>query len=259
MPGYSSPIGGITRRLNSSTIIHSTTFKRGGYLNFGARCAIINIPNTNKLILWNSIPYSDELLSAIDKTQVTNYEIFAIIIPDIEHTLAAEGIKEKFPQVKVIGPSGITDKPNLKIDYLFDDAAANKVINGEEVLEELADYKFLYLNGHKNKELLFLDTLNSTLFEADLIFNIPGSSDTANEQYVNKNQNAGWSFLTRYLHPQSKVGGVLLRKLIPLNEENRKGIQALYSLPFNSIVVAHGNVIENNGKDAVKRLFGSYL
>lgn len=263
MAGYPTPLGGVSRQLNPSTVIHSTAFKRGSFLNFGNRTAIINIPNTNKLIVWSSIPVGPELQEVIDlasKNLTGEVEIVAGILPDKEHTMAAIDLKKKYPNIFLIGPSGITDKPDLKLDYTFSDADANQVVKGSSILKDLTNLDFVFLNGHTNREVVTYDKNTSTLFEADLLFNIPWNG-VNKEQYPNSNQNSGKSFLTRFLNPESKVGGFLFRKLIPQgNVNNRKGISAIFNeFEFNSIVMSHGNVIESNGKNEFKKVFGSYL
>ncbi|CAM9023423.1 hypothetical protein WICANDRAFT_81722 [Wickerhamomyces anomalus NRRL Y-366-8] len=264
MAGYPTPLGGVTRQINPSTIIHSTSFKRGSFLNFGNRTAIINIPNTNKLIIWSSIPVGPELEQVIQLASknftLENAEIIAGILPDKEHTMAAIDLKKKYPNIFLIGPSGITDKPNLKLDYAFSDSEANQVVKGSSILKDLTNLDFVFLNGHANREVVTFDKNTNTLFEADLFFNIPWDG-VNKDQYPNSNQNAGLSFLTRFLNPDSRVGGFLLRKLILHgNAENRKGISAIYNeFEFDSIVMSHGSIVEKDGKAEFKKIFGSYL
>ncbi|CCH47165.1 hypothetical protein BN7_6787 [Wickerhamomyces ciferrii] len=263
MAGYPNPLGGITRRLNQTTTIHSTSFKRGSYLNFGNRTAIINIPNTNKLIIWSSIPVGKELESVINeasKSLTGEVEIIAGIIPDKEHTMAAIDLKKKYPNIFLIGPSGITDKPDLKLDYIFQDSEANQIVKGSSILKDLINLDFIFLNGHINKELVTFDKNTHTLFEADLLFNIPWDGNKNPEQYPNFNQNSGMSFLTRFLNSDSTIGRFLLRKLIPINPNNQKGIKAIYNeFEFDTIVPSHGAIVEKNGKTEFQKLFCTYL
>jgi len=260
---YPNPLGGVTRQLNPTTVIHSTAFTRGPIINFGNRTAIINIPNTNKLIIWSSIPVGKELEQAIAKASngfTGEAEIIAGILPDKEHTMAAFDLKQKYPNIFLIGPSGISDKPDLKLDYTFQDSEANQVIRGTSILKDLTNLDFVFLNGHVNKEVVTFDKNSNTLFEADLIFNIPWDGINK-EQYPNMNQNSGFSFLTRFMNPDSKIGGFFMRRLISSsNLENRKGISTIYNeFPFEKIVMSHGIVIENNGREAYKKIFGSYF
>lgn len=263
MGGYPNPLGGVSRQLNPTTFIHSVGFTRGPIFNFGNRTAIINIPNTNKLIIWSSIPVGKELEQVIElasKDLSGEVEIIAGILPDKEHTMAGIDLKKKWPNIFLIGPSGITDKPDLKLDYIFQDSEANQVVSGSSILKDLTNLEFVFLNGHANREIVTFDKNSRTLFEADLLFNIPYDGINK-EQYPNKNQNSGLSFLTRFMNSDSKIGGFLQRKLIPFGDlENRKGISTiLKEFDFDTIVMSHGEVIEKNGQTAFKKIFGSYL
>lgn len=261
--GYPTPLGGVTRIINKYTTIHSTKFTRKNTFNFGNRTAIINVPETNKLVIWSSIPVGVELQNAIDvatDNQATKYEVFAAIIPDIEHTMAAIDLKKKYPSIFLIGPSGITDKPDLKLDYEFKDTQANTVVKGSSILPELTNFDFVFLNGHHNRELITYDHRTNTLFEADLLFNIPWNGKNS-DQYPSENQNKGLAgFVTGILNPDSFVGKFLFKKLIPATFENKKGIRAVYNeFDFDSIVLSHGCIIEKDAKKKFKQVFGSYL
>lgn len=264
MGGYPIPLGGVSRQLNPTTFIHSVGFTRGPIFNFGNRTAIINIPNTNKLVIWSSIPVGKELEQIIElasKKLVGEVEIIAGILPDKEHTLAGIDLKKKWPNIFLIGPSGITDKPDLKLDYEFKDSEANQVIIGSTILKDLTNLDFVFLNGHANREVVTFDKNTRTLFEADLFFNIPYDGINKDQYPDKSNQNSGLSFLTRFLNSDSKIGGYLQRKLIPYtNLNNRKGISAIINeFDFDTIVMSHGSVVEGNGKVEFKKVFGSYL
>lgn len=261
--GYPNPLGGVTRQLNKYTTIHSTKFTRNNTFNFGNRTAIINVPETNKLVIWSSIPVGTELQKAIDvatDNEASKFEVFAAIIPDIEHTMAAIDLKKVYPSIFLIGPSGIKDKPDLKLDYEFKDSEANVVVKGTSVLPELANLDFVFLNGHHNRELITYDQNTNTLFEADLLFNIPWNGKNE-DQYPSVNQNKGLAgFITGLLNPDSFIGRILLKRLIPATSNSKKGIRAIYNeFSFDSIVLSHGCVIEKDAKKKFKQVFGSYL
>lgn len=260
--GYPSPLGGITRRLNPYTTIHSTKFSRADTFEFGNRTAIINVPDTNKLIIWSSIPVCRELekvLEAATNDEPNKFEVIAAIIPDIEHTMAAIDLKKLYPKCLLIGPSGIADKPDLKLDYEFKDEESNVLVDGSKISKDLSNYEFVFLKDHHNRELITFDKTTKILFEADLLFNIPydGKND---DQYPLVNQNAGWpGFLTQRLNADSIIGRFLFRHLIPKNEGSSKGLKAVYGLDFDSIVLSHGAIIEKDAKKSFKKVFGPYL
>jgi hypothetical protein len=220
--------------------------------------ALIKVPGSNDIVVWSAIPVNTDVFTEA-MTQLGDVNVLAAIIPDKEHTMAAVDLKKKYPDVFLIGPSGITDKPQLKLDYTFQDHEANRVVPGSSIKPELDNFDFVFLNGHANREVAMVDKTSKTLFEADLLFNIPHNGINK-DQYPNSKQNAGfWGFINSRLNPDSRVGRFLHSKLLKKTPENRQGLKALFSLDFNTVVMSHGVVIEQDGKEAFKKAYGSYL
>ncbi|KAH3672816.1 hypothetical protein WICMUC_004038 [Wickerhamomyces mucosus] len=261
--GYHTPVGGFTRRLNKDIVIHSCKFSRFNTFEFGNRTAIIRVPNTKKLVVWSSIPIGRELQRAIDLStdneddSSSNYEIIAAIIPDIEHTLAAIDLQKQFPNIQLIGPSGISDKPQLKLNYEVD--KSNILIKGDEILSDLKDFQFVWLNGHQNKELVTYFQPTKTLLAADLLFNIPKNGKNE-DQYGTQSQVKGLQgWLLQYINPYSWIGRWFFNSLLDKSKETKSGLQEIYDLDFETIVVSHGSVIEENAKETFKKTFNAFL
>ncbi|KAL6450646.1 hypothetical protein SBY92_000892 [Candida maltosa Xu316] len=238
--------------------------------------AVFKIPSsssstTDKIILWSPLPYSTQVIDKIvEFTGVpeSNLSIDYVIIPDREHNLAGKKYQEIFKDCKLIGMEGIN---NMDIDYKFTSKIGNKVIRGDELKEIINDeviyknFEFVYLPHHANQELVVFNPASKAMFEADLLFNlgVPGSVEgkVVLEQYSPElgfpkgfNPHSGWSFVTRYLQPWSKVGGVMFRKLVDVNK-SKSGLEAIYGWDFNTIVMCHGNIITENAKEDFKHVF----
>ncbi|ODQ80144.1 hypothetical protein BABINDRAFT_7622 [Babjeviella inositovora NRRL Y-12698] len=254
---YHFPLGGTSRQLTPLVTIHSCPFTRGPVIKFGARMALIKLPNTN-VVVWSALPYGPEAelcFASIGKhAKVSN-----VIIPDFEHTMAARDYVNQFPGVSVVGMEGVDESRVTPLTGgKFTAEHANKVLKGSELAQilkgenaqDLVDnFEFVYVPGHQNHELVMFHPESKTLFEADLLFNIQPKS----EQYGNINPTTGLSFIARYLQPYSKVGNWLLSKIIPVSEGNKQGLAAIASWEFERIVMCHGEVIE--GKQASKLAF----
>lgn len=258
--GYPTPLVAFNRLLFPSTLISSTRFTRFDKFNFGNRMALIQIPNTQDVVVWNSLPMGEEFDKALEiLSKDSKLNLYAAIIPDKEHTMAAEGLKKKHPDILLIGPSGITDKPNLKLDHTFEDSQANKVIPGASVDPKLDNFDFVFFNGHANREVVVVDKTTRTAFEADLLFNIPSNGKNF-DQYGEDNQNGNfWGFLTSRLNPESSTGRFLHQRLLKKTPESIQGLKALLSLDFDNVVMSHGEIIQGDGKAAFKKMFKSYL
>lgn len=276
--GYPPNFKIVTKSLTENILLASTAFSRVDKFNFGARMAVFKFPQSNKIILWSPLPYTPQVIDVLTKftnnTNESNLNIAYVIIPDREHNLAAKSYKEKFPGCKLIGMEGL-DENSLKLDYKFIKLMGNKVLKNDELKQIFNDsdsglivdnFEFVYLPNHANQELVVFDKSSSTLFEADLLFNlgVPGSTlgETILEQYSPElgfpkgfNPHSGWSFITRYLQPYSKVGRFLFRKLVDINH-SKPGLEAIYnSWDFKTIVMCHGNIITKDAKEAFKHVF----
>ncbi|KGQ89345.1 hypothetical protein MGO_02195 [Candida albicans P76055] len=276
--GYPPNFKIVTKSLTENILLASTAFSRVDKFNFGARMAVFKFPQSNKIILWSPLPYTPQVIEVLTKftnnTNESNLNIAYVIIPDREHNLAAKSYKEKFPGCKLIGMEGL-DENSLKLDYKFIKSMGNKVLKNDDLRQIFNDsdsglivdnFEFVYLPNHANQELVVFDKSSSTLFEADLLFNlgVPGSTsgETILEQYSPElgfpkgfNPHSGWSFITRYLQPYSKVGRFLFRKLVDINH-SKPGLEAIYnSWDFKTIVMCHGNIITKDAKEAFKHVF----
>lgn len=276
--GYPPNFKIVTKSLTENILLASTAFSRVDKFNFGARMAVFKFPQSNKIILWSPLPYTPQVIDVLTKftnnTNESNLNIAYVIIPDREHNLAAKSYKEKFPGCKLIGMEGL-DENSLKLDYKFLKLMGNKVLKNDDLRQIFNDsdsglivdnFEFVYLPNHANQELVVFDKSSSTLFEADLLFNlgVPGSTlgETILEQYSPElgfpkgfNPHSGWSFITRYLQPYSKVGRFLFRKLVDINH-SKPGLEVIYnSWDFKTIVMCHGNIITKDAKEAFKHVF----
>ena len=276
--GYPPNFKIVTKSLTENILLASTAFSRVDKFNFGACMAVFKFPQSNKIILWSPLPYTPQVIDVLTKftnnTNESNLNIAYVIIPDREHNLAAKSYKEKFPGCKLIGMEGL-DENSLKLDYKFIKLMGNKVLKNDDLRQIFNDndsglivdnFEFVYLPNHANQELVVFDKSSSTLFEADLLFNlgVPGSTlgETILEQYSPElgfpkgfNPHSGWSFITRYLQPYSKVGRFLFRKIVDINH-SKPGLEAIYnSWDFKTIVMCHGNIITKDAKEAFKHVF----
>lgn len=107
-----------------------------------------------------------------------------IVAPDIEHHIFLSEWAKNYPGAKLIGPEGLKEKRaqqkdekigNDHFDVIFTRQNKGETRIGDDFDAEL-DYE--YVDGHVNRELVFLYRPDKILIEADLMFNLP-----AREQY----------------------------------------------------------------------------
>lgn len=265
---YPNPFKSFSRKLTDNIVVAASSFKRFGKVNFGARMALFHY--NDAVIVWSAMPYGDDVTKAVALlTGSATKPVSYLIIPDLEHTMAANSFKKAYPDMKIIAMEGV-DLGTTKIDYVITAKEAHKVI-GRERLAELGltdpvitdNFEFVYLPNHANKELVTYDRVSKTVFEADLLFNM--RTDEVLEQYGPElgfepgyKVDGGWSFPVKYLNPDSKVGTFLFDKLTK-TAASAEGLRAIYGWDFDRLVMCHGNIFETGGKAAFKKTFGSVL
>lgn len=266
---YPNPLKVVSRKLTDNIVVSVSGFKRVNKINFGARMALFHYDNS--VIVWSALPYGEEVTKALELlTGTPAKEVKYLIIPDKEHTMAAKLFKAQFPAMKIIAMESVDLGPDAPIDYVVTSKQAGKVID-KPVLEQLGisdpaitnNFEFVYLPHHANKELVTYDKNSKTVFEADLIFNL--RPDVALEQFStelgfppNFYPHSGWSFATRYMNPDSKVGNFLTHKVTNVSAL-AAGLRAIYSWDFDRMVMCHGNIFEKGAKGEFRKVFGSVL
>lgn len=265
--GYPSELKVVNRKLASNIAIGSAAFSRFNKLNFGARMAVFNF--NQSVVIWSAMPYGPEVEKTIGMVAEEPFNITHLIIPDTQHTMAAKSFKDRYPKMQVIAMEGV-DVPGLKIDYVINDADGNKLLDKSALARiGLTDptivdnFEFVYLPLHGNKELVTFAKAARTVFGADLVFTLGGKLPL--EQYspatgypANFYPHSGWSFMTRYMQPHSKVGAFLMRAICK-PDHAKQGLQTIYDWDFTKFVPCHGNVIEDNARAEFRAIFGSSL
>lgn len=261
---YASPLKLVSRKLSEDVVIVLAPFKRFGKFNFGARMAFIRVENN--IVVWSAFPYSAEAVKPLELFNLLDPELRVshLIVPNAEHTLGAKSWKEKLPHLKVIAMEPSIS--GVKVDHVFSSKEGGRVVAQKELQELGLDapiantFEFVFVAEHGNKELVTFHKASKTVFEADLLFNL----EAPLEQYSpetgfpkNFNPHGGWSFLTRYMNPYSKVG-MFLQNRIANPSKSAASLKAIYSWDFTSIVPCHGNVM-TEGKKAFKAVFGASL
>ncbi|SGZ57217.1 CIC11C00000003805 [Sungouiella intermedia] len=239
---YPNPLKIVTQKLTDNILLAASGFKRFDKINFGGRMALFHY--NNSVIVWSAMPFGDEVHKAIEKlTGQSSSPVAYLIIPDTEHTIAAKLFKAKYPELKIISVELVDLGPETPIDYVVTSKYSKKLID-KQVLQEIGitdptitdHFEFVYLPDHANKELVIEE------------LGFP----------KNYFPFSGYSFLARYLNPDSSIGNKILNK-IANSTASAEGLRIIYGWDFDKIVMCHGNVIKSNAKNEFKKVFGKVL
>lgn len=264
---YPNPLKASIKNLNDNIVTVSTAFTRAHTMNFGARMSLFNY--NDQIVVWSAVPYGEEVTKALKQLtgKQEDFNVTYLIVPDVEHTMAAKSFKEKYPELKIIAMEGVT-LGGTKIDFKISDKYGNQLLDKDKLKEIgikddviLNNFEMCYLPNHVNKELVLFDMNSKYLFQADLLLNL-GPKGTKLEQYSpatgypeNFNPHGGLSYLTRLTHPGSNFFKNTVNKMLKINQpQNKEGIKIIYNWDFTKMVPCHGNVVED-GKSMFKKYF----
>lgn len=272
--GYSTPFTAVSRKIADNIVITSCPFSILNKLNVGARMAVFSYGS--RVVVWSPIPYGDEFEKAVRLLIPSgDYDVAYIIVVNTQHNLAACEYKERFPDAQVLGAASIKLKGDKEVDVKFTSAVGDRLLDRNALETELAladslildNFQFVYMSKSKNRELVVYETNAQVLLVGDVLFNLgrPGTTDgsVVLEQFspaAGISQpfypHSGWSFLSRYMQPESKVGTWIMNDVVQSKlSETQAALRAVQELDFKQIVLCHGDIIDSDAKGSFKKVF----
>lgn len=200
---------------------------------FKRRMTVIRLNNGN-LVIHNAFRMHDQDLNKLNQLGKVSY----ILVPNSIHFSDADFFSKKYPDAKVLVPIACKNKMSkkLKVDGCYDTdwTLTNEIVCIPFMNNMIHEHAFIHLKS-------------KTLILTDMLFNIKSSDFPTNtfsqkfEKYLLGTKNdildkAVPSNLTKLVVSRNKSG---LRKT--LNE--------IIKYDFDKIIINHGEVISNNGKN----------
>jgi hypothetical protein len=197
---------------------------------FPARMSVLPL-GAGKLALVSPIPIDDALAAAL--AELGRVEL--LIAPNLLHHLYLDAAARRYPEARVLAPSQLRRKrPNLRIHTALDHglppeltAAVDVVpIEGAPALDEFA----------------FFHRATRTLILTDLVFNV-------------RRPRGFWAHLMLFIggcHGRLATSRVL-RLFVRDRTAARASVERLLALPFETLVVAHGDIIEQGARSQLEQ------
>ncbi|KAL6024075.1 hypothetical protein ACNR90_000482 [Candidozyma auris] len=240
--GYPSEIRPSIKKIAHNVVTLAVPFSYFNVANLGNRMAIFRYGN--EIILWSPIPYGEYIEEAIDllARRKENLEVTHLFVVNKEHNLVAKSYLETYPNIKIVAGEKALGKK--QVHYEFSDVDGNKVIKGEEAKAKFnaqgdfwANFEFIYLTGHLNKELVLYEKNLHMLFEGDLLMECGASR-------YRGHQEAGSGGLEHVLFGRTYTA------------KGAEGVKLVYeSWDFDTIVQCHGNIISGTGKAVYAEIY----
>ncbi|KAJ2894598.1 hypothetical protein MKZ38_007396 [Zalerion maritima] len=248
---------------NISTL--SVPFARFGRFAIGGRATLVRL-QSGSLAVFSPVALTPEVKSHVTSL---NSPVSYIVAPDIEHHIFLTAWHSAYPSAKIIGVEGLPEKrakssnpEDAKVPF---SVVFTKGDHGRTKIDEEfdAEFEYEYVPGHANKELVFLAKRESTLVEADMMFNLP-----ATEQYsrVEGGVPGGiWNKIFNTVQGLSPGRMKWQQRFLWYGASSgdrsgfNKSVARIAGWEFDKIVPCHGDVVEEGGSDVWRRLFAWHI
>ncbi|HLP90909.1 MAG TPA: DUF4336 domain-containing protein [Nostocaceae cyanobacterium] len=212
-------------------------------LSVGTRMTVIKLAN-HELAVISPIQVSDEIISQLDKIGTVKY----IIAPNLYHYLFAANFKNIYPNATFWAVPGLeVKKPDLLIDQTIN-THKNSLWTGIEYIF-FNGFRTLGFNGFDElNECVFFHSVSRSLILTDTAFHFDDSFPLITQ------------LATRVLGGYQSLSPSLLERLATTEKEKvRTAVEKVLSWDFERVIVAHGSIIEKNGKEKFKQGYEQFL
>jgi hypothetical protein len=220
-----------TERLDKNIDIFSTPFKLLG-ASFGNRMTIITLPQSD---LWVHSPISlnSDMVKKINELGNVKH----IVSPNLFHHLHIQEFLTHFPNNHVYGVSGIEKK-------LTNSYTVNSLEKACHDGLWKPDIESILIEGMpKVNEVVFYHSSTKTLILTDLLFHFLNTK--------------GWSkcLFTLYGVNEKLSISKLSKALIKDKAKFKNAIEKVLSWDFNKIILSHGEIVKNGGREKFEKSF----
>jgi len=232
----------VIRQVAQDVWTFSRPFARAGFVPFGGRSTAIRLRDGGVWVLA-STPLDEQTKTKIDELGEVRY----LIGPDAVHYLYLGDFKKAYPRAKLIGVQPLMTKKGCpKLDGAYGSDPEDTKYGFEDEIQAC------YFSGFVNKDVAFNHVASKSLIEADLLLNLPPReqySTTPSKPFLFNLHISPFGWLHRTLSYYTGVN----------KEAMRKDVRTVAAWDFDRIIPCHGDVIENNAKEAWRSAFESFL
>ncbi len=201
-------------------------------LHLGTRMTVLRLPDRS-LVVHSPIRYQPSLAAEVSALGAVGH----IVCPNLYHHVYARDWIVAFPDARVYAPIALRRKrPDLRVDTDIGALAATGALVPMPIAGSMLD------------ETVLVHPASRTVISADLTENFETSDHFVTRQYLKASGihgRIGWSRPLRVLYRDRKAA--------------RRSIDALLEHDFERVIVAHGRVIDRDGRAAVRATFEGWL
>jgi hypothetical protein len=218
------------RQLHRDLVAVDHPLRLPGGIELGTRCCVIRLSGGGVLV-HSPGPLDDEVRRAIDSLG----PVRALVAPNLLHHLFLRENVRAYPQARVFGAPGLREKLR---DVRIDDELGN-----EPPDLWAADLGQIAVGGAPSlNEVVFLHRASRTLLCLDLCFNVRSSASAVTRLFMRVNGAYG------------RFGPSRIFRFAVLKDRRamRASIDRILDWDFERVTVAHGEILESGGRDALR-------
>ena len=198
----------------------------------------------NRILLISPIKLEPQTQQAIKDLGTVAY----IIAPNLFHYLYIQECKNVYPQAKLLAVPGLeTKKPEITIDQVF----FQDEIDFQSELEYILFTGFQVLTIPKAatlNEIVFYHRESKTLILTDTAFNFDRTFPWVTQ------------LAAKVMGSYDTLRPSLLEKLVIEDKAKVKAsVEKILSWDFQRVIMAHGNIVENDAKQQLKKGYEWFL
>lgn len=212
-------------------------------LEVGTRMTVIRLTN-GKLMVISPIAMDEATINELNQLG----EVIYIVVPNLYHHLFVADFKLCYPRAKIWAVSGLERKrPDLQIDQIISDRTIH-LIDGVEYLL-VQGFNTLDTSGRSPlNECVFFHVKSQTLIVTDTVFHFDAQCSPSIR------------LIAKLLGAYNQLRPSLLEKFATQDKVKVKSsIQQLLTWDFERVIMAHGSIIEQDGKSQFKAGYEWFL
>lgn len=230
------------REIDTDIWVAEQPFRYFG-LSVGTRMTVIRL-ESRELVVISPIQANDELVNQLNKLGSVSH----IIAPNLYHYLFASGFKALYPDATFWAVPGLElKKPDLAIDRCIEKT--------EDSLWKELDFVFfdgvktLGLSGFDRlDECVFLHSKSHTLILTDTAFNFDETFPVLTQ------------LITRIMGGYKRLSPSLLERTASTEKDKvRASVAQILNWNFDRVIVAHGNIVERDGKEKFRQGYTEFF
>lgn len=212
-------------------------------LGVGTRMTVILLAN-RELAVISPIEVNDAIARQLDDLGTVSH----IIAPNLYHYLFAANFQKRYPKATFWAAPGLeVKKPDLTIDRIIQ-GNANSLWDGLE---------YVFFDGFRTLGLSGFDALNECVFfhsaSRTLIL-----TDTA--FHFDESFPVSVKLATKVIGGYKNLSPSLLEKIATSDKAKvKESVNKVLAWDFERVIMAHGSIIENNGKQKFKQGYEQFL